>query len=81
MRKLQIDLRLSHQTVTDLSEGKSVVIEDEKDRFVLIPPQEHDCNCGVRLDEEDKDEDDFELAEKMQKLVEMLVELQNRPSA
>jgi hypothetical protein len=110
MKKLHIDLRLSQETVDDLAAGKSVVIEDAKDRFVLIPPQEMDCDYGVHdvaEEEEEEDElkpkcpspgcpcmgyenegeDDFEqikklqdiiIAEKMQRLVNMLVEIQKR---
>ena len=82
MRKLHIDLRLSQETIDDLAAGKSVVIEDAEDRFVLIPPQEMDCDYGVHDVEEEEDSDDeddsFEIAQRMQKMADMLVDIQNR---
>jgi len=105
MRKLHIDLRLSQETVDDLAAGKSVVIEDAEDRFVLIPPQEMDCDYGVHDVSEDPEEeeeedpmtchcakcvsdrkkqveddkdDSFEIAESVQKLLEIFIEARRR---
>lgn len=40
-----------------------------------------ECHKCCKAESENEDEDDFELAEKMQKLVEMLVEIQNRANS
>lgn len=79
------------------------MIEDAEDRFVLIPPQEMDCNYGIHkvADEEeeeqepdgcqctrcmidrkkqvaDEKDDSFEMADRIQEFLEILVESRRR---